>query len=204
MGEAVDRQLLEYGISYTHRLLHNNTVNWQYNAEFMPNALVLDYEPTAVNEETSPVPGNHPTSAQPYGMVNCLASSTPYSSTYTLGNGKTVTYSGTIVTTCPRRWIVGTAFSPVGFQWNFRPTHTLQPYFVSHGGYIYTTRPIPEPTAGSFNFTFDFGAGIEWFRAPHRSVRLDYRIHHISNHDTAWDNPGIDNGVFQLTYVFGR
>ncbi|MGA2276685.1 MAG: acyloxyacyl hydrolase [Terracidiphilus sp.] len=99
---------------------------------------------------------------------------------------------------------MGEAISPVGFQWNFMPRHKLQPFFIGHGGYMYSTQPIPISTAGSFNFTFDFGAGVELYRSKTRSVRAEYRIHHISNHWTAHDNPGIDNGLFQLTYSFGH
>jgi opacity protein-like surface antigen len=69
---------------------------------------------------------------------------------------------------------------------------------------MYSTRPIPVPFAGSFNFTFDIGAGLELYRSKSRSVRAEYRFHHISNHDTANYNPGIDNGVLQITYAFGR
>jgi len=35
-------------------------------------------------------------------------------------------------------------------------------------------------------------------------VRAEYRYHHISNHETASQNPGIDNELFQVTYAFGR
>jgi hypothetical protein len=67
-----------------------------------------------------------------------------------------------------------------------------------------STQPIPTSGAGSFNFTFDVGAGFELFQSKGRSIRAEYRLHHISNHGTAQENPGIDNGAFQLTYSFGR
>jgi hypothetical protein len=50
--------------------------------------------------------------------------------------------------------------SPIGFQWNFLPRHKLQPLVLGHGGYMYSTQPVPVPNAGSFNFTFDFGVGL--------------------------------------------
>ena len=99
---------------------------------------------------------------------------------------------------------MGEAFSPLGFQWNFRPRHRLQPVVIGHGGYIYSTHAIPIDYAGSFNFTFDLGAGVEFYRLNSQSIRVDYRYHHISNHETANTNPGIDNGVLQVTYAFGR
>jgi opacity protein-like surface antigen len=69
---------------------------------------------------------------------------------------------------------------------------------------MYSTQPIPIRAAGSFNFTFDLGAGVELYRSKTRSIRAEYRYHHISNHGTAEVNPGIDNGLFQVTYSFGR
>jgi hypothetical protein len=69
---------------------------------------------------------------------------------------------------------------------------------------MYSTQPIPVLNAGSFNFMFDFGVGVELFRSKTKSIRTEYRYHHISNHGTAIENPGIDNGLFQVTYSFGR
>jgi opacity protein-like surface antigen len=69
---------------------------------------------------------------------------------------------------------------------------------------MYSTQPIPIIQAGSFNFTFDLGAGFEIYRTLHRSIRVEYRYHHISNHNTAQENPGIDSGLFQASYAFGR
>jgi len=114
-----------------------------------------------------------------------------------------VTYSGTETLSCSgRRWTIGEAMSPVGMQWNFLPARKTQPFVDGHGGFMYSTQPIPVVNAGSFNFTFDVGAGFEIFRSRSRSIRVEYRYHHISNHDTATENPGIDNGLFQVTYGF--
>jgi opacity protein-like surface antigen len=80
----------------------------------------------------------------------------------------------------------------------------MQPFLVAHGGYMYSTQPIPTQNAGSFNFTFDFGAGLELYRTGTRSIRIEYRFHHLSNHNTASFNPGVDNGMIQVSYCFGR
>jgi opacity protein-like surface antigen len=120
------------------------------------------------------------------------------------GSTSTSSYTYTYVITCSRQWTIGEAMSPIGFEWNFLPRHTKQLFVASHGGYMYSTQPIPLETAGSFNFTFDLGAGLELYRSKNRSIRCEYRYHHISNHNTANANPGIDNGLFQMTYTFGR
>jgi hypothetical protein len=87
---------------------------------------------------------------------------------------------------------------------NFLPRRKLQPIVLGHGGYMYSTQPIPTTDAGSFNFTFDFGVGFELYRTRTRSIRVDYRYHHISDHYTTTENPGIDNGLFTVAYSFGR
>lgn len=74
----------------------------------------------------------------------------------------------------------------------------------ANGGYLFSTKAIPIPDAGSFNFTFEFGGGLEYFYAPRRSARLEYVVQHYSNHYTAPENPGVDSGFLKVTYAFGR
>ena len=67
-----------------------------------------------------------------------------------------------------------------------------------------SAKKIPIESAGSFNFTFEFGAGLEYFLSPSRSMRIEYQIQHFSNAYTAQQNPGVDNGLFKMTCSFGR
>jgi opacity protein-like surface antigen len=198
LGYAQNRKLLNIGVVYSRRLHVGSIVNWQYNAELMPVALESDPVTHFVDNQQTPTTEVFVSDFRQ--SAACVANSASYSNT--LANG--VTYSGTLSTTCKRTWTVGEAFSPVGLQWNFRPRHRLQPVVIGHGGYMYSTQAIPIDYAGSFNFTFDLGAGVEFYRSNSRSIRADYRYHHISNHATAATNPGIDSGVFQVTYAFGR
>lgn len=133
-------------------------------------------------------------------MIQCA----PLTSTYNfILNG--ITYSGTEVYTCyGRRWAMGEAISPFGLKLNFAPRRKLQPFLIGHGGYMYSTQEIPVRGAGSFNFTFDGGIGVEFYLSNTKFIRADYRYHHLSNNNTANVNPGVDNGILQLTYAFGR
>ena len=197
MGQAENRKLLNFGAIYSRRLFQNHIMNWQYSAEVLPVALESDPVDHLVEVFTSPfsatVTGNNAT------VGPCHNSSGSFNETV----GST-TYAYTYTNTCFRQWTIGEGMSPVGFQWNFMPRRKLQPFVNGHGGYMYSTQPIPIANAGSFNFTFDFGAGLEMYRSRTRSVRVEYRYHHISNHNTATQNPGIDNGVLQVAYSFGR
>lgn len=197
LGYAENRELLDFGISYNRRFFLNNVVNWQYSGELLPVALESDPMSIDTIHSTSPTVGTILIGGQD-PMVIC----TPLVSNYSFTDSG-ITYSGTDTYSCSgRRWTMGEAMSPIGFQWNFLPLHKAQPFFVGHGGYMYSTRQIPVDSAGSFNFTFDLGAGFEFYRSNARSVRFEYRYHHISNHQTAQINPGIDNGLFQVTYCF--
>jgi opacity protein-like surface antigen len=204
LGSAENRKLLDFGVSYSRRLLLNRIVNWQYNGELLPVALESDPLEYVVYHQTSPTVE---TFSEPYNTAAliCASVTTPYEIIIPDPKGGTTTYSGTVTTSCSgRQWTIGEAISPVGLQWNFRPQHKTQPFLIGHGGYMYSTRAIPMVDSGSFNFTFDLGAGIELYRSKTRSIRAEYRYHHISNHSTAESNPGIDNGLIQVTYAFGR
>ncbi|HWW98079.1 MAG TPA: acyloxyacyl hydrolase [Edaphobacter sp.] len=80
----------------------------------------------------------------------------------------------------------------------------LQPTASVLIGYMLATKKIPIDTAGAFNFTFEFGAGVEYYQSQSRSIRLEYQIQHFSNAYTANANPGVDSGLFKLTCNFGR
>jgi opacity protein-like surface antigen len=200
LGSADNRKILDFGAGYNRRLIMNRIVNWQYSFELLPVALESDPLEIETIQQTVPTVL---TSTLNLGSqaLNCTPQSTAYS--FTTAGG--VTYAGTESFSCSgREWTIGEGISPIGFQWNFMTRDKIQPFLIGHGGYMYSTQPIPLSMAGSFNFTFDLGAGVEIFQNKTRSIRVEYRYHHISNHDTATENPGIDSGLFQLSYSFGR
>lgn len=199
LGVSENRRLLNFGAIYSRRLFENHVVNWQYNAEVLPVALESDPVEHISTTLVSPPPTQTlpPLTVIPEGA--CKAATGSYSIPF-----QGVNYQYDYTLTCSRRWTVGEAMSPVGMQWNFRPRSKLQPIVLGHGGYMYTTQPIPVANAGSFNFTFDVGVGLEFYQSRTRSIRVDYRYHHISDSYTTVANPGIDNGLFTVTYSFGK
>jgi opacity protein-like surface antigen len=200
LGVAENRRLLQLGVSYSRRLLLNHSVNWQYNGELLPVVLESDPMSIFVENQAKPTPATYSYDAGP--ALAC----TPVTSSYSYSDPVTgTTYSGTTTFSCKgRRWVAGEAMSPAGLQLNFLPLRKGQPFLIAHGGYMYSAHQVPVDDAGSFNFTFDLGAGFEIFRTKSKSIRAEYRYHHISNHNTARRNPGIDNGLVQVTYSFGR
>ena len=199
MGVAENRKLLNLGVAYSRRIFLNHALNWQYNGELMPVALESDPVQVTVTTYVYTFSNQTETYTQTLSAPTVQACHSS-SGSGSIGDDTTYTY----VDTCTRRWIAGEAVSPVGFQWNFLPLRKVQPFLDGHGGYMYSTQPVPIDNAGSFNFTFDFGAGFELFRTRRHSIRAEYRYHHLSNHYTASQNPGVDNGLLQVTWCFGR
>ncbi len=205
LGVAESRKLVDIGAGYSRRLFVNRIVNWQYSFEILPVALNSD--PVLTTNTTETIVYNNGNTTQTITQVT----QAPTGKSCDAPDDMTATFvyptqTDTVVwkNTCSRRWVMGEAISPVGFQWNFMPRKKLQAIVVGHGGCMHSAQPIPTSDAGSFNFTFDIGAGFEMYRSKNRSIRAEYRYHHISNGGTAKENPGIDNGVFQVTYSVGR
>lgn len=200
LGDAERRKLVNIGVSYSRRLFLNHVVNWQYDGEFLP--LALEGDPLSGNtvNQTEPTVTTITDNNGGGTPVTCAPRAASYSFTDSVSG---VTYSGTVISYCTgRQWTIGEATSPIGLRWNFLPSRKVQPFIDGHGGYMYSTQPIPVYGSGSFNFTLDIGAGIEIYRSHSASIRAEYRYHHISNHNTANQNPGIDSGLLQVTYCF--
>lgn len=199
-GESEQRKLLSIGVSYSRKLIAGRIVNFQFDAEFLPVALESDPLTRVITTYTTPKQVTFVLNGLP-PLVQCNVDTQPFSFTDPGG----VVYSGTLSASCHgRQWTMGMAMSPAGLQWNFLPHHKLQPFLVSHGGYMFSAHAVPILNSGAFNFTVDAGGGLEYFRTHGQSIRAQWRYHHTSNHDTAFMNPGIDNGVFQVSYIFGR
>ncbi len=92
--------------------------------------------------------------------------------------------------------------TPLGLQVNLRNGHRLQPFFDAHGGMLYFTRQEPVPNSSQFNFTFNFGTGLQVFTGKRSSLLVGYKYHHISNKNTAQENPGVDSNEFYAGYVW--
>jgi hypothetical protein len=200
LGSAPNRKFSSLGVQYERRLLSNRAFVWRYAAEFRP--VVLESDPTATQTISiiAPPPAIiliEPTAA----ALQCIAGQRTFSGTDPFTG---LHYSETISMVCGRRWTYAQSLSPAGTRINLLPHRRLQPTASFFAGYILSAKKIPLDSAGSFNFTFEFGAGLEYYQSQSRSIRLEYQIQHFSNAYTAVVNPGVDNGLFKLTYSFGR
>jgi hypothetical protein len=200
LGRSSDRKFASVGFQYERRLLSNRAFVWRYAAEFRP--LILESDPTATLTISIIAPPPSITVIEPTAAaLQCIAGQWTFSGTDPITG---IHDSETILTTCGRRWTYAQGLSPAGTRINLLPHRRLQPTASFLAGYILSAKKIPLDSAGAFNFTFEFGAGLEYYQSHSRSIRLEYQIHHFSNAYTADTNPGVDNGLFKVTYNFGR
>jgi hypothetical protein len=106
------------------------------------------------------------------------------------------TGSGSFTVQRTREHTYGAGLSPIGLKLNFRRTQTLQPFASGTGGFLYFSKDVPVPGAARFNFTFDFGGGVQIVRSSGRAITIGYKYQHISNGDRSPINPGVDLQMF--------
>jgi hypothetical protein len=99
----------------------------------------------------------------------------------------------------PAGTVFGAGANPFGLQLNLGH-RKLQPFVNSSAGFLYFTRQVPSPASSQFNFTFNFGGGVQFFTASRRSFTVGYKYHHLSNAETGTINPGIDSNVIYVGF----
>jgi hypothetical protein len=206
MGASRQRVLADFGGAYARRLFQFKGQAFQYLVEVRP--VTFESDPLQIVTETETV-----TTGPTAGTMTSFQLAE-----VGIGSCKTFTVSGTEPAfpplfpgynytenaNCGRQWTFAQAVSPVGLRYSMRTRRAVQPFVVSTAGYMYSNRPIPVADAGSFNFQFDIGAGVEVFRSKTRSVSVEARFHHFSNKNTANENPGVDNVNYKVSYSFGK
>jgi opacity protein-like surface antigen len=201
LGYADGRKISALGASFERRSFLGSDVAGSWVAEIRPLMTVSD--PT-MNGFTlhfpqqpqfsgnvifaSQVPVNTPVSSAPFNVI-LIDQNQLYTGTATYIGGRRTTYVS--------------AFSPLGYRLSAFPNRRIQPFVTGLGGFAVSPRDIPVFNSSAFNFTFEFGGGVEVFQTHTRSCRLEYRYHHLANGGSGADNPGIDSGVFKVAYSFG-
>ncbi|HYW74336.1 MAG TPA: acyloxyacyl hydrolase [Pyrinomonadaceae bacterium] len=103
-----------------------------------------------------------------------------------------ITSSSPPVIGSERKSVYGAGAAPIGLKFNFRRDRRVQPFGQATGGFLYFAEQVPIANASQFNFTFDFGGGIQIVNSNRRSFTVGYKYQHISNGYTANFNPGVD------------
>jgi hypothetical protein len=101
-----------------------------------------------------------------------------------------------------RSTIYGGGLAPLGFKVRFATQNRLQPFIAGSLGLLYFQEDIPVPDSSQFNFTSEFGLGVDYFIAPKRALTLGYKIDHISNAGISRNNPGMNSHLIYAGFSF--
>lgn len=101
-----------------------------------------------------------------------------------------------------RETTYGFGISPVGFRFLFKPKNRLKPFIALHAGFVFFRKPVPVPDSLSYDFTGDFGGGLQYQIKRNKAVSFGYRYYHISNMNIGAVNPGYNGQVFYVGYSF--
>jgi hypothetical protein len=202
LGYADGRKISAIGASMERRSFLANHLSGAWVAEVRPFMTVTDPTMTGfklnfpqqpaysgVVSFSSPVPVDQPVTNTPLNVI-LVTQNWIYAGTATYIGGTRSTYVS--------------AFSPLGYKLSAFPNRRIQPFVTGLGGFAVSPRDIPVFNSSAFNYTFEFGGGVEWFQTHTRSCRFEYRYHHLANGGNTAENPGIDSGVVKVTYSFGR
>jgi hypothetical protein len=111
---------------------------------------------------------------------------------------------GSVKRTLDRGPVYGAGVSPIGFRWDVAPRRTVHPFLNGSAGILLFTREVPVPEARRFNYAFEGGMGISVSSGPRSEILFGYRLHHLSNGNTAEANPGLDAHFFYMGFTYQR
>jgi lipid A 3-O-deacylase len=108
----------------------------------------------------------------------------------------------------------GISITPIILRWDLAGTRRILPFVQGAGGLIWTDHKFPPvgpfPLPGHqgtsvWNFTPQFGVGVQYFLKPRRSITFNANAVHISNASVGDANPGVNATVqFQIGYSWWK
>lgn len=206
IGQERNRKVAQLGFGYSRRFVHKHAFDFNYEFELRPVTFIRDPVVTGVST-VNILSGAGVIADLPYSgpfsgptTSNCATGTT--TKTGVTQNG--IAYSQTTTQVCGERWTYAGGFSPLGLRFNFAKSHRVQPFLVGNGGLLVSPHDEPVNFSNRLNFTFEVGAGLEFFSSHQHSWALDYRVHHLSNANSGYYNPGIDSQLVRASYRFGR
>ncbi len=191
IGESEQRRLWSAGIEYTRLLRQGSRLRLDYEGSVQP--FYLESDPTLTS--TVFTYGGHTfvTPGQPVRVVSVERG--PVGSV-PLGAGPSIPFYALY----GRQNTYAAVLAPLGARIGVLPRRRVQPSFAINLGLVFSARDIPVDDAERFNFMFEFGPGVQVYSSARSSLRLEYLYHHVSNAHLGNQNPGVDQGVFRVTF----
>jgi Lipid A 3-O-deacylase (PagL) len=188
---ALDREVTEVALGYSHPLLHFRHFRLDYHGEVIPFAWISDpvLRETFYNASTGAFLGN----VDSRRLESVARHISDFSATQP---GVSIRFSAT------RSSAYGGGIRPIGLEAHYRPEKRVQPFLSGSAGFLQFTRDEPIDHAAGFNFTFALGAGVEVKDHGRNTYFASYRFLHISNAETGTFNPGVNLHTISFGYRF--
>lgn len=189
IGSAENRRTWTVGVDYSHFLWESNSFRFDYEASISP--FFQERDPELVGASSPGTTGITPLPPSRVVTVNdnpigiALGGPVPILQYPVYGTTKTYAF----------------AFSPIGARVSTRAFHRIIPSFSVDLGAVASSRDLPVDQSANFNYLFSFGPGLGFYYSHQNGVRLDYIYRHMSNANSGISNPGVDQGVFRLTFL---
>ena len=100
--------------------------------------------------------------------------------------------------------VYGAGATPFGFKIRLGSSPKARLFAATSVGALWFTRNMPIPNAAKFNYSLEYGAGIELGALSKRVMILGYKFHHLSNANKAAVNPGLDSDVIYVGVSHAR
>ena len=191
IGDSEQRRLWSAGIEYTHLLHQRSGFRLDYEGSVQP--FYLESDPTLTGTYFSY--GGH-TFVTPQTPVRVVTLERGPVGSLPLGSGSSLPFYALY----GRQNTYAAVLAPLGARVGTLPRRRVQPSFAIHLGLVFSARDIPVDDADQFNFMFEFGPGVQVYTGARSALRLEYLYHHVSNAHLGNLNPGVDQGVFRLTF----
>lgn len=195
IGQARQRRTWTSGFEYTRFLHASRNLRLDYEGSVLP--YFVESDPTVTGTVT------YLTTATSTYIFR--ASQTPFRVIYVnhapIANAlREPGVTAPVYATYGRQNTYGAALSPFGARLTARPRARIRPSISLNLGFVASSRDLPVDLADQFNYMFSLGPGLQVFSGPRSSVRLEYIYRHISNAHQGYQNPGVDQGTFRLTF----
>ncbi|MBM4244212.1 MAG: acyloxyacyl hydrolase [Deltaproteobacteria bacterium] len=103
----------------------------------------------------------------------------------------------------PKDVVYGAGIAPIGLRLACEGLTGWRPYFATNVGFVMFEERVPA-TGTKFNYTWDFGVGVQIFVRDDQALTLGYDWKHISNAYSGETNPGFDASILYVGYSYFR
>jgi hypothetical protein len=191
IGLSQQRSTWTLGFEYTHLMTSRRRFRLDYEGSLLP--AYVETDPTVIGTRTTL---NKITIVTPEPPIRVVTVDRGPVGTATVVGGP----SAPIYAIFSHESTYAAALEPLGARVSAFPHRRIQPSFSLDLGFVVSSRDLPVDEADQFNYLFSFGPGVQVYASQRTSMRVEYILRHISNAHQGYQNPGVDQGVFRVTF----